>query len=149
MARKKKGLFDKLRKGVRSGLNSVQDRVQKFERRGGMRGAFERARVRGERQAEKLKDMLEDRGINIEFGRWVPETQQERDQLARHYRTLGVPRDASFETVKAAYRAKMREHHPDKHASDADAERRATRISQDLTMAYDAIEAHFRRRGLR
>ena len=33
---------------------------------------------------------------------------------ANHYTTLGVPRDASADTIKAAYRKAALKHHPDR-----------------------------------
>lgn len=150
MARRK-GLFDRVRNtvqsGVREGMNKVMDKVVDFDERGGVRGAFERGRVRAERRAQQVKEILEDRGVTIEFGRYVPQTPDQRSALAAHYRTLGVEPDSDFEVVKAAYRNKMREHHPDRHAGDPDREREATRVSQEITIAWDAIEAHHRRTG--
>lgn len=141
----KKGLFGRLSDVARSGANKVADKVADFEERGGMRGAFERARVRTERQAQRLREILEERGVRVEFGRYVPQMPDAREELRRHYKTLGLEPDTEFTVVKATYRKLMREHHPDRHAGDADREREATRISQNLTIAYDAIEAHVRR----
>ena len=36
-----------------------------------------------------------------------------------HYKTLGVPKTASQETIKTAYRAAVMEHHPDTGGSQA------------------------------
>lgn len=131
--------------GVRDGMNKIMDKVVDFDERGGVRGAIERGRVRAERQAKKVAEILEDRGVTIEFGRYIPQTPEQKTSLAQHYRTLGVEPGSEFDIVKAAYRKKMRVHHPDRHAGDPDAEREATRISQEITIAWDAIEAHHRR----
>lgn len=141
----KKGLFGRLSDVARSGANKVAEKVAQFEDRGGMRGAVERARVRSERHANRLRELLEERGVNVELGRWIPQTPDERDALHRHYRTLGLEPGVEFTVVKTTYRKLMREHHPDRHAGNADREREATRVSQNLTIAYDAIEAHVRR----
>ncbi len=121
-------------------MNTLSDRVQEFEAQGGARGAFERAKVRSERRASELRDILEERGIRIDVGRWLPPPPGQELKLRRYYRTIGVPYGASMEEVKGAYRQKMREHHPDRHVGDPEKERQATRISQDLTIAYDALE---------
>ncbi|OIP44202.1 MAG: hypothetical protein AUK47_01420 [Deltaproteobacteria bacterium CG2_30_63_29] len=139
------GLKRNLEKGVRRGLNQVLDRVNDFESRGGMRGAVERTRARSERATAKLIDALEDRGIQFDFERFVPLSLERSSELAKHYRTLGVPIDSDMDAVKSAYRAQMREHHPDKHAGNPAREKEATRRSQDLTLAYDAIEEHLKR----
>lgn len=47
------------------------------------------------------------------------------------YDTLGVPKDASPEDIKKAYRAKAMEHHPDRGGSTADFQR--------IQMAYDTL----------
>lgn len=139
------GLKRNLEKGVRHGMNQVLDRVNDFESRGGMRGAVERTRARSERATARIIDALEDRGIQFDFERFVPLSVERSNELSKHYRTLGVPMDADMDAVKSAYRALMREHHPDKHVGDPEREKEATRISQDLTLAYDAIEEHLKR----
>jgi molecular chaperone DnaJ len=47
-----------------------------------------------------------------------------------HYSTLGVPRNASADEIKKAYRKLVRETHPDKHPDDPAAEERFKQISQ-------------------
>ena len=56
------------------------------------------------------------------------------------YRVLGVSRTASLEEVKKAYRNLMREHHPDKHAGDAAAQKRASAMTIEITSAYTIIK---------
>ncbi len=51
------------------------------------------------------------------------------------YDILGVPRDASADEVKKAYRKKARENHPDLNPDDPAAEERMNRINE----AYDRI----------
>ena len=48
---------------------------------------------------------------------------------------LGVPRDASQATIKAAWRRLARQHHPDTQADPAAAER-ATRLMAEINRAY-------------
>lgn len=54
------------------------------------------------------------------------------------YEVLGVPRSASKEQIKAAYRELARKYHPDNYADSPLAEN-ATRKMQEINEAYDAI----------
>jgi len=56
------------------------------------------------------------------------------------HEVLGVDRDASQATVKAAWRRLAREHHPDL-AADAAARRDATRRMAEINAAYQALRA--------
>jgi molecular chaperone DnaJ len=47
-----------------------------------------------------------------------------------HYETLGVPRNATADEIKKAYRKLVRETHPDKHPDDPAAEERFKQIAQ-------------------
>lgn len=51
------------------------------------------------------------------------------------YDVLGVPRDASLDEVKKAYRKKARENHPDLNPNDPEAEERMNKVNE----AYDRI----------
>jgi len=67
--------------------------------------------------------------------------------LRQYYANLEVPFGADKETVKKAYRQLLKRYHPDKHSGDPEREAMATRLTQELTRAYDAINAwHDRRR---
>src|SRR3954464_8350462 len=50
--------------------------------------------------------------------------------MSDHYKTLGVPRNASADDIKKAYRKLVRETHPDKHPDDPGAEERFKQIAQ-------------------
>ena len=54
-----------------------------------------------------------------------------------HYKTLGVPRNASADEIKKAYRKLVRETHPDKHPDDPAAEERFKQIAQANEMLSD------------
>jgi len=135
-------LRSKLESTVRTGLNGLTDAVADFEARGGLRGAANRARARTERAAQRLRELLAERGIQID----LPGSDGD-PALRRAYRILEVEPSVDFETVKHAYRSKMREHHPDRHAGDVEREKKATRIAQELTAAYELIEAHHKELG--
>ena len=61
--------------------------------------------------------------------------------VADHYRSLGVPRDASHDAIKAAYRKIALKHHPDKMKRDASAETRkaSQRIFEDANVAMEIL----------
>lgn len=60
---------------------------------------------------------------------------------ADYYRVLGLPSGASLDQVKKAYRKAMRQHHPDKHSLDAEAEARANDRAQAINEAYRELTA--------
>ena len=51
------------------------------------------------------------------------------------YIVLGIPRDATPEEVKKAYRKKAKEYHPDLHPDDP----QATEKMNEINIAYDMI----------
>jgi len=51
------------------------------------------------------------------------------------YEILGVPRSASEADIKKAFRALAKKHHPDKHAGDANAQKKF----QEISGAYDIL----------
>jgi molecular chaperone DnaJ len=59
-----------------------------------------------------------------------------------YYAALGVPRNASADEIKKAYRKLAREYHPDVNKGDAEAEERFKEISE----AYDVLADDKRRR---
>jgi molecular chaperone DnaJ len=60
-----------------------------------------------------------------------------------YYEILGVPRDATPEQIKKAYRKLAREHHPDVAGSDAASEERF----KDVSRAYDVLGNPEKRRA--
>ena len=59
----------------------------------------------------------------------------------RYYQVLGVPPGSDLPTVKAAWRAKMRETHPDRFVHDAKAEAEAQSRAQEINRAYEELTA--------
>ena len=51
------------------------------------------------------------------------------------YEILGVPKSASEAEIKKAFRALAKKHHPDKHAGDANAQKKF----QEISGAYDIL----------
>ena len=62
--------------------------------------------------------------------------------MTDYYEILGVPRDATPEQIKKAYRRLAREHHPDVAGTDAGSEERF----KDVSRAYDVLSNPDKRR---
>lgn len=55
-----------------------------------------------------------------------------------YYAVLGVPKDASADAIKKAYRRLARDNHPDAHPDDHDAERRFKEVGEAYAVLGDA-----------
>lgn len=62
------------------------------------------------------------------------------------YKILGVPRDASDDDIKSAYRALARKYHPDNFAGNETARAMAEEKMKEINEAYDSIQSS-RKRG--
>jgi len=69
------------------------------------------------------------------------EAEEKRARTLELYEILGVRAGAPMEDVKHAYRALMREHHPDKHAGDPVKQKAASARAATITTAYAELEA--------
>lgn len=65
---------------------------------------------------------------------------RERAKLHAAYKVLGLAPGAGFEEVRASYKRLLKQHHPDRHGSDPEAQRRATEVCARINDAYRIIE---------
>ena len=89
--------------------------------------------------------------IESELWEWIQELQEQAQYTQRqvqrardandYYRVLGLEVGASRQEIKAAWRKKMHENHPDKFADDPQAEAAAHRRAQEINIAYQELTA--------
>ncbi len=58
-------------------------------------------------------------------------------------KVLGLTRSADFAEVKMAYKRLLKEHHPDRFASDPIAQKKATEVCAIYNQAYAILEKHY------
>lgn len=61
-------------------------------------------------------------------------------KLVEAYRTLGLSYGAPFDSVRAAYKKLLKEHHPDRHGHSPEALKKATETAARINNAYRVIE---------
>jgi len=83
-----------------------------------------------------ILDVLRILRHSAQVGEAIP-APQEQAKLKKCYETLGVPEDASFDEIKAAYRKLARQYHPDTSPLD---KKEAEELFKELQSAYDALE---------
>jgi curved DNA-binding protein CbpA len=59
--------------------------------------------------------------------------------MSTHYEALGIPRDATAERIKRAYRSLVKVWHPDKFRSGSEAEAEAGRRIREINAAYSML----------
>ncbi len=123
-------LSERIAAAARKRLNQLQDAVVDFEQRGGVTGA-----------AERVGRFLDEQEARLTSGQSVLNPEHYR-QLRVWYARLEIPNGSELSEVRQAYRKLMRLYHPDVHSHDPESERLATRISQDLTVAYEGLLRH-------
>ena len=115
--------------GIRRRVERVQATVETLRRE------LETIAAEAEARAQVLLRELQEEAIRAR------RQLDRRRSAADHYRTLGLPEGAGLEEVKKAYRRMMRQHHPDKHSTDAAAEARAHARAQQINEAYRELTA--------
>lgn len=124
------GWRERLVERARESLNAAQDVIADFERDGGWAGVADRAAERARVEEERLA--AGKHPLNPDY----------RRQVRTWYARLELPPGASIDEVRRAFRALMRRYHPDRFTGDAEQEDLATRLSQDLTVAYEGLLEH-------
>lgn len=124
------GFRERIEAAARRGLNQVQERVSTFEREGGINGLTERVRREFRTQQQALLDGPGRYGADyfVLVRQW--------------YARLELQFGAGPDEVQRAYRRLMRQYHPDRFAANAEEEALATRLSQELTVAYEGLMRH-------
>lgn len=117
---------DKLARAARANLNQLLDAIKEFD---------------GDEEAPK--EGFEHIGGPGKASYEQPKSASEKT-LRDYYANLEVEYGADMDTVKASYRRLMRKYHPDKFASNDDMEALSTQLTQELTVAYQAIENYWK-----
>ena len=110
---------------------------------------LERVRARYVETRQVLEQKVDE--IEADLWDWIREMQDQAQQAHRqvqrvrdsseYYRILGLPAGAELDEVKAAWRKKMHENHPDKFAHDPQAEAAAHQRAQEINLAYQELTA--------
>lgn len=114
-----------------------------------VRRRVEAAQARVRELRAEVEDRLQD--AESDLWAWIQRLEQDVRKNQRqhlrarsatdHYRTLGLAPGASLAEVKAAWRRKMHENHPDRFAHDRQAEARAHSRAQQINLAYQELTA--------
>lgn len=71
----------------------------------------------------------------------TPNNHKINDELKKAFAELGVSPNADSATIKSAYRAKMKEFHPDRFVKlSQDLQEKSRKKSQELNSAYETLE---------
>ena len=107
-----------------------------------VKGIYTQAKAQVETQFEDVESDL---------WAWINRMQEEAQRTHRqvdrarqahsYYETLGVPIGSDLPTVKAAWREKMRQNHPDRFVDDPVAEADAQKRAQEINRAYAELTA--------
>lgn len=115
---------------ARGRLNALQDRVTEFEQKGGFSQVAADVAERIRREEERLTSGRH--ALNPDYAA----------RVRLWYARLELEPGASAEQVRASFHRLMRKYHPDRFSSDAESEALATRLSQELTVAYRGLLDH-------
>ncbi len=143
-------LLDRAASSELTGLCEEQLRAE-LERRDRERLAQEEERKRRIAAETEAKARAQARGASKQdprtrgAARRSHEAGQRQSRVVELCRTLGVRPGASAEDMKHAYRALMRQHHPDKHAGDPVKQKAASERAAVITTAYAELELLLKR----
>jgi DnaJ-domain-containing protein 1 len=115
---------------ARARLNALQDRVTEFEKGGGLSGLAAEVAERIKREEDRIASGRH--SLNPDYNA----------QVRLWYARLELEQGASADEVRASFYRLMRKYHPDRFTSDAESEALATRLSQELTVAYRGLTEH-------
>lgn len=129
---------DRLWRNVRANLNHLLDNVKEFEERGGFRSLFD-----PDTGAPRDPDEWEEiGGGSKQQHTHPPHSSGDNKTIREYYANLEVPYGSDLETVREAYHRLMREYHPDNFGDDPEKEKMATRLSQELSVAYQKVKEY-------
>jgi len=64
-------------------------------------------------------------------------------ELHQAFEALGLSYGTPYETVRLQYKKLLMQHHPDRHAHDPEALKKATEKAQKLNQAFQRIKKHY------
>ena len=123
---------------------SLSQLVDAAKRRAGrLRDRAERLREGGglESLVQRMEAFIREEERRIASGRH-PLHPGYGQSLSLWYARLELAPGADAAAVRRQYRALMRQYHPDKFAAHPGGERLATRVAQELTVAYEGLLEH-------
>ncbi len=70
-----------------------------------------------------------------------PNSNRSNDEVTKAFFTLGIPPNSAPQTIKTAYRNKMKEYHPDRFVKlDKELQEKSRKKSQEINIAYDVLQ---------
>jgi DnaJ-domain-containing protein 1 len=113
------------------------------QRAGGLRDRAERLREAGGLSAlmRQMEEMIREEERRIASGRH-PLHAGYAGTVSLWYARLELRPGADSAELRRQYRSLMRQYHPDKFAAHPGGERLATRVAQELTVAYEGLLEH-------
>ncbi len=146
------GILDRLTEGMRSALDrpGVTGPNATLSERVGLR-AWSDENLRAELERRRRARGRAAHGRNAADDELTAVASARRDRMrdrsiAKCYALLELPAGASRLEVQRAYRALLRQYHPDRYLGDPEQHASAIALVTSLTDAYLAILAHFDRR---
>lgn len=125
-------LKEKLARAARANLNQILDAINDIERNDPR-----------EVDAEGFEHIGSDAAASGQSTYTQPKAASEKT-LKDYYANLEVEYGADMDTVKASYRRLMRKYHPDRFAANDEMQQLSTSLTQELTVAYQAIENYWK-----